>query len=104
MQQAKEAKVMTTGHFQVSKGMEVLDAHRERVGHVTEVRESDFVLARPLGTAIAVPFGAIGDVTGSQVVLTISADHIETIKWPHQAETADEPASGDSGPRGPILL
>jgi hypothetical protein len=104
MQQPKEVKVMTTSHFQVSAGMEVLDSDRERVGQVTVVRESDFVLARPPGTAIAVPFGAVGDVTGNQVVLTISADHIDTIKWPHQAETADEPASGDSGPQGPILL
>ena len=70
------------------------------MGQVTEVRDSDFVLARPAGGDIAVPFGAIGDVSGNQVLLTITADHVDTIKWPHQAAPPDE----DAGPQGAILL
>jgi hypothetical protein len=95
---------MTTGHFQVNAGMEVLDADRASVGHVTEVRSSDFVLERSLGRAIAVPFGAVGDVAGNQVVLTITADHVDTIKWPHIAETVDENDGEDSGADGTIVL
>src|SRR5207249_9578414 len=58
-------------------------------GQVTEVRDSDFQIDRSLGHSIFVPFGAIGDVTGHQIVLTITAAHIDTIKWPHQSEAAD---------------
>jgi hypothetical protein len=95
---------MTTGHGQISAGMDVLSADRENVGQVMEVRNSDFMLARPLGNAVAVPFGAVVGVAGDQVLLTISADHIETIKWPHQAETADERSGGDADSQGAILL
>jgi hypothetical protein len=85
---------MTTGHFQVSEGMAVLDADRERVGQVKEVRDSDFLIDRPLGHAIFVPFGAIGEVMGREVVLTITAAHLDSIKWPHQGEAADNGSDG----------
>jgi hypothetical protein len=95
---------MTTGHSQISVGMDVLGADGENVGQVTEVRSGDFLLARPLGNTVAVPFGAIGDVTGQQVVLTITAEHIETIKWPQRVEATDETVDGDAGSQGAILL
>jgi hypothetical protein len=57
---------MTTGRFQVHEGMAVLGADQRRVGQVAEVRASDFVIERPPQRAIAVPFGASGDVAGHQ--------------------------------------
>lgn len=81
---------MTSEHFQVHEGMEVLGADRQRIGQVTQVRASDFVIERPTQHAIAIPFGAIGDVTGNQVMLTITADHVDTIKWPHQPQDETE--------------
>jgi hypothetical protein len=84
--------------------MEVLGADQQRVGQVAEVRASDFVIERPSQRAIAVPFGAIGDVAGQQVVLTITADHVDTIKWPHRDETEDQPAVVGGSPDETIML
>lgn len=97
---------MTSGYDQIHEGMEVLGADQKRVGQVTQVRASDFVIERPQQQAIAVPFGAVGDVAGHQVVLTITADHVDTIKWPQQPqdETLDQSAAVDRGPDDTIML
>lgn len=97
---------MTSGHDQIHEGMEVLGADQQRVGQVIEVRASDFVIERPQQGAVAVPFGAIADVAAQQVVLTISADHVDTIKWPQQPrdETAAQSAATDRGPDDTIVL
>jgi hypothetical protein len=97
---------MASGHDQIHEGMEVLGADQQRVGQVIEVRASDFVIERPQQRAVAVPFGAIGDVTAHQVVLTISADHVDSIKWPQQPrdETAGQSAAADRGSDDTIML
>ena len=94
---------MATEHFQVSVGMEVLGAETERVGQVKEVRASDFLVERPLQRDVYVPRAAIREVTGNQVVLTVSSDHVDAIKWPHD-EGRDASAAGDSDSSGPIAL
>ena len=94
---------MATEHFQVSVGMEVLDAETERVGQVKEVRASDFLVARPLQRDVYVPFAAIREVTGNQVVLTVASDHVDALRWP-QEEGGDTSAAGDSDSSGPIEL
>jgi hypothetical protein len=94
---------MSTEHFQVSVGMDVLGAQEERVGQVKEVRTSDFLVARPLQRDVYVPFAAIRDVTGNQVVLTVTSDHVDTLKWP-QEEGTDTSAAGESDSSGPIEL
>ena len=95
---------MTTEHFQVSVGMEVLDAETERVGQVKEVRASDFLVERRLQRDVYVPFAAIREVTGNQVVLTVTSDHVDAIKWPHGEDGGDASAGGDSDSSGPIVL
>ena len=95
---------MTTEHFQVSVGMEVLGAKTERVGQVKEVRASDFLVERRLQRDVYVPFAAIREVTGNQVVLTVTSDHVDAIKWPHGEEGGDTSAAGDSDSSGPIVL
>ena len=95
---------MTTEHFQVSVGMEVLGAEKERVGQVKEVRASDFLDERRLQRDVYVPFAAIREVTGNEVVLTVTSDHVDAIKWPHQEEGGDASAGGDGDSSGPIVL
>ncbi len=94
---------MATEHFQVHAGMEVLGADQQRIGTVAEVRAADFVIERSQEHTITVPFGAIGSATETQVVLTISADHVDAIKWPQEAETGDQPAPV-GGSDDPIVL
>jgi hypothetical protein len=94
---------MSTEHFQVSVGMEVLGAEKERVGQVKEVRASDFLVERALQRDVYVPFAAIREVTGNQVVLTVTSDHVDALKWP-QEEGGDTSAAGDSDSSGPIEL
>ena len=94
---------MSTEHFQVSVGMDVLGAEKERVGQVKEVRTSDFLVERSLQRDVYVPFAAIREVTGNQVVLTVTSDHVDALKWP-QEEGGDTSAAGDSDSRGPIEL
>ena len=94
---------MSTEHFQVSVGMEVLGAEKERVGQVKEVRAADFLVERPLRRDVYVPFAAIREVTGNQVLLTVTADHVDAIKWP-QEEGGDTSAAGESDSSGPIEL
>jgi hypothetical protein len=95
---------MSTEHFQVSVGMEVLGAEKERVGQVKEVRAADFLVARPLQRDVYVPFAAIREVTGNQVLLTVTADHVDAIKWPQEEEGGGTAAAGDSDSSGPIEL
>ena len=94
---------MSTEHFQVSVGMDVLGAEKERVGQVKEVRAADFLVARPLQRDVYVPFAAIREVTGNQVVLTVTSDHVDALKWP-QEEGGDTSAAGDGDSSGPIEL
>jgi hypothetical protein len=94
---------MSTEHFQVSVGMEVLGAEKERVGQVKEVRAADFLVERRLQRDVYVPFAAIREVTGNQVVLTVMSNHVDAIKWP-QEEGGDTSAAGDSDSSGPIVL
>ena len=95
---------MSTEHFQVSVGMEVLGAEQERVGQVKEVRASDFLVERPAQRDVYVPFAAIREVTGNQVVLTVTSDHVDALKWPQAEEGGDASAAGDSDSSGPIVL
>ena len=94
---------MSTEHFQVSVGMEVLGAEKERVGQVKEVRTSDFLVERHLQRDVYVPFAAIREVTGNQVVLTVTSDHVDALKWPQEAG-GNTSAAGDSDSSGPIEL
>jgi hypothetical protein len=83
--------------------MEVLGAEKERVGQVKEVRTSDFLVERSLQRDVYVPFAAIREVTGNQVVLTVMSNHVDAIKWP-QEEGGDTSIAGDSDSGGPIVL
>jgi hypothetical protein len=95
---------MSTEHFQVSAGMEVLGAEKERVGQVKEVRTSDFLVERSLQRDVYVPFAAIREVTGNQVVLTVTSDHVDALKWPQEEGGGDTSAAGDGDSSGPIEL
>jgi hypothetical protein len=94
---------MSTEHFQVSVGMDVLGAEKERVGQVKEVRTSDFLVERSLQRDVYVPFAAIREVTGNHVVLTVTSDHVDALKWPQEGGGGTSVA-GDSDSSGPIEL
>lgn len=72
-------------------GMEVVGDDGELAGTVKEVHESGFHLDRPLARDVLVPLEAIQaivDASGThagnpRVVLTIRADSIGDMNWPH---------------------
>jgi hypothetical protein len=72
-------------------GMDVVGRDGEGVGTVKEVRTSDILVDRPLARDVYVPLEAVQaivDATASdsvdpRVVLTIRADSVDDMGWPH---------------------
>ena len=72
-------------------GMEVVGSDGELAGTVKEVHASDFHLDRPMARDVLVPLEAIQaimDASGTHagnphVILTIRADSIGDMDWPH---------------------
>ena len=68
---------------QVREAMEVVGADGRRVGFVAAIRRDDILVDRPLRRDIYVPFSAVREVTGEQVVLRIPAAEVDRQGWPH---------------------
>jgi hypothetical protein len=75
----------------IQVGMDVVGVDGEEVGRVKEVRATDILVDRPLARDIYVPLEAIqaiADTSASSayhlhVVLTIRADSVGDMGWPH---------------------
>lgn len=82
---------MTVDPQHLKIGMEVVGDDGELAGTVKEIHESDFHLDRPLARDVLVPIEAIQaivDATGTEagnprVILTIRADRVGDMDWPH---------------------
>jgi hypothetical protein len=82
------------GPNQVQVGMDVTSIDGERIGQVKEVLEQEFLIDRPLARDLWVPFAAVlatedytgnyrGPVQPTQVVLSVSAAHVDRQGWRH---------------------
>ena len=66
----------------VKVGMVVLGADQESVGLVKEVNHTEFLLDRELQRDIYIPLELIDRVQNKLVVLSITADEVNTREWP----------------------
>jgi hypothetical protein len=90
-QQGEIMKASNIGADQIEVGLEVLGSDGQSVGKVKTVRQTDFVLDRPMARDLYVPFSAVRSVEAygerptraAEVVLNVSAAHLETQGWPH---------------------
>ncbi len=88
-------KANTFGPDLIHVGMEVMSIDGHVVGKVKEVRAKDFLLDRPLARDLYIPFSFVlatedyggsfrrGPTEQTEVVLTVSEEHLEKQGWPH---------------------
>jgi hypothetical protein len=74
----------------VMAGLHVQGADGASVGQIKEVRQDDFLVDRHMQHDIYIPFDAVKDVSGNQVLLDISANQVDNMGWP----TPESPLSG----------
>lgn len=65
------AEAMTT-RTDIVEGMETRDSNGEFVGGVSEVRETHFLLDRPMARDLWVPYSAVAEVGADRIVLNVT--------------------------------
>ena len=97
MSESSEGEILKAsgpGKDQVEIGMEVSSLDGQRIGRVKEVHDTEFLMDRPLARDLWVPFTAVlatddytgnfrGPVQPTQVVLSVSAAHVDAQHWRH---------------------
>jgi osmotically-inducible protein OsmY len=80
---------------QIRQGMDVVGSDASRIGQVKEVREQDFLVDRAGQRDLYVPFHAVHDVMGNQLILTVPAGQVEQQGWasPSMMPTGSEQPS-----------
>jgi hypothetical protein len=87
-------KASAPGLQQLEVGMEVNSFDGHRIGRVKEIRQSEFLVDRPLAPNLWVPLSAIlatadygssfsGPVQPTAVVLEVSRAHVDRQGWRH---------------------
>src|ERR1700738_495563 len=88
-------KASSPGADQIHAGMDVVSIDGERIGKVKEVREDEFLIDRPLARDLWVPFSSVleageqggtfrrGPTQPSEVMLSVSAAHVDNQGWRH---------------------
>jgi hypothetical protein len=82
-------KASSPGAGQIEVGMDVLGVDGQTVGRVKEVRADDFLVDRPMARDVYVPYKFVlsvpekGDkaLQGNDVLLTVSAAHVDSQGW-----------------------
>jgi hypothetical protein len=82
-------RASSPGAQQIEVGMDVIGVDGEAVGQVKEVRAGDFLLDRPMAHDLYVPYKFVLSVPGrgekpvrpTQVLLTVSAAHLDEQGW-----------------------
>src|SRR5438105_6709292 len=82
-------KASSPGAGQIDVGMDVLSVDGQSVGKVKEVRATDFLLDRAVGHDVYVPYQFVLSVPDrgekpsrpTEVLLTVSAAHIDSQDW-----------------------
>jgi len=97
MEEPNEGEILEAsgpGRSQVQVGMDVKSIDGERIGRVKEVRDREFLVDRRLARDLWVPFEAVvatedytgnyhGPVQPTDVVLSVSAAHVDRQGWRH---------------------
>ena len=93
--QGEILKASGPGAEQINVGMDVVSLDGERIGKVKEVRPSEFLVDQQLARDLWVPFDAVieagehggafrrGPTQSSEVVLGVSAAHVDNQGWKH---------------------
>ncbi len=68
---------------QIGFGMQVEGSRGMAAGSVKTVRDSDFLVDRPLSRDIYIPFGACQAIKDGRVILKVPADQIDSQGWPY---------------------
>ena len=88
-------KASSPGVGQIQPDMDVVSIDGEHIGSVKEVRETDFLLNRPLARDLWVPFSSVleagehggafrrGPTQASEVMLNVTAAHVDDQGWEH---------------------
>jgi hypothetical protein len=87
-------KASGPGKNQIEIDMEVSSIDGQRIGKIKEIHDTEFLVDRPLARDLWIPFSAIlatedysgnvrGPVQPTQVVLSVSAAHIDAQRWRH---------------------
>lgn len=82
-------KASSPGAGQIDVGMRVIGVDGEEIGRVKEVRAADFLLDRPMAHDLYVPYQFVMSVPDqgenptkpTEVLLTVSAAHVEDQGW-----------------------
>jgi acetyl esterase len=69
---------------QIAIGMEVFGADGDRAGAVKEIRDSDFLVDRPMARDVYVPFDAIASI-GPDVRLNVTTHDVGERDWPRSS-------------------
>ncbi len=88
-QHGEVLKASGPGAEQIDVGMDVLGVDGQPVGRVKEVRANDFLLDRPIAHDLYVPYQFVLSVPDrgekparpTEVVLTVSAAHLDSQNW-----------------------
>jgi hypothetical protein len=88
-------KASSPGADQIKVGMDVVSIDGERIGKVKEVRQGSFLIDRQFARDLWVPFESVveagehggsfrrGPTQASEVVLGVSAAHVDSQGWEH---------------------
>jgi hypothetical protein len=66
---------------QLHQGMDIVGSDANRIGQVKEVRDQDFLVDRAGQRDLYVPFDAVRDVMGNQIILTVPASQVDNQGW-----------------------
>jgi hypothetical protein len=72
---------MEISHRHVREGMAVIATDGKQIGRVKEVRESDFLIDRPMQRDAYAPFSSVQAVTDDGVILNLSAPESDDADW-----------------------
>jgi hypothetical protein len=89
VQEISDAK---TRQWQVRVGMDVVGSDGKSVGRVKEVRNTDFLVDRPLARDVYVPFEACQSISAERIVLTIPAGEVNNQGWANPGLMEAEPS------------
>ncbi|HEX8969181.1 MAG TPA: hypothetical protein VF937_14960 [Chloroflexota bacterium] len=92
--QGEILKGAAPGQDQIAIGMDVTSLDGQRLGKVKQVSADEFLLDRPLARDLWVPFRFIlaaedysgnyhGPVQPTELVLSVSSSHIDSMRWRH---------------------
>ncbi|HEV2126757.1 MAG TPA: hypothetical protein VGW38_28705, partial [Chloroflexota bacterium] len=60
----------------------VVDAEGNSIGIVKEVRESDFLVDRPMKRDVYITYGDVRELAGNRLLLKITADDVDRLDFP----------------------